>query len=94
MISLTGSAEFEAHARIFTGVMELITAILLLVPAIAWLGSVLGIGLMIGALLSHVFFIGISINSDGGQLMFMAVVVLICCCKILYDERASLPWRS
>lgn len=87
MIALTGSPEYESVFRIGTGVLELVTAIFILVPSWAWAGGVLGVGLMSGAILSHLLLIGISINEDGGQLLFTAIAVMICCIKILYDER-------
>ena len=45
----------EPWGRIGSGVVELIAAILILTPRFTWLGSLLAIGVMAGAILSHAF---------------------------------------
>ena len=72
----------EPWGRIGTGIIELITGILLLIPATAFIGSFLGIGLMSGAILSHLTIIGIESKGDGGKLFILAIIVLICCLLI------------
>jgi putative oxidoreductase len=69
----------EPWGRIGTGIIELITGILLLIPATAFIGAFLGVGLMAGAILSHVAVIGIESKGDGGQLFMLAITVMICC---------------
>jgi putative oxidoreductase len=73
----------EPWGRIGTGVIELIASILLLVPATIFVGAFLGIGLMGGAILSHLTVIGIESKGDGGQLFMLAIIVLVCCSIIL-----------
>lgn len=68
----------EPWGRIGTGVIELIAGILLLIPTTAFIGAVLGIGLMAGAIFSHLTIIGIESAGDGGQLFILAIVVLLC----------------
>ena len=68
----------EPWGRIGTGIIELITGILLLIPSTAFIGAVLGIGLMSGAILSHIAVIGIESKGDGGQLFILAIIVFIC----------------
>lgn len=77
----------EPWGRIGTGVIELITGILLLIPATAFIGAFLGIGLMAGAILSHLTVIGIESKGDGGQLFMLAIVVLVCCLVISIIHR-------
>lgn len=77
----------EPWGRIGTGVIELITGILLLIPATAFIGAFLGIGLMAGAILSHLTVIGIESKGDGGQLFMLAIIVLLCCLAILVIHR-------
>lgn len=77
----------EPWGRIGTGVIELITGILLLIPATAFIGAFLGIGLMAGAILSHLTVIGIESKGDGGQLFILAIVVMICCLAILFIHK-------
>jgi hypothetical protein len=80
-----------AVGRIGTGVVEMITAILLLIPALAWLGAILGIGLMAGAVMSHLTILGIEIMDDGGYLFALGLTVLIGCAIVLYIRRKQIP---
>jgi uncharacterized membrane protein YphA (DoxX/SURF4 family) len=69
----------EPWGRIGTGIIELVCSILLLIPSTGFIGSIIGIGIMSGAILSHLLIIGIESKGDGGQLFFLALVVLFCC---------------
>jgi len=77
----------EPWGRIGTGIIELIASILLLIPRTKIIGAFLGVGLMGGAILSHLLVIGIESQGDGGQLFILAIVVLICCCILLVMHR-------
>lgn len=77
-VELFSKLGVEPWGRIGTGVLELITGILLLIPTTAFIGGFLGMGLMFGAITSHLFVIGIESKGDGGQLFMLAIVVLIC----------------
>lgn len=68
----------EPWGRIATGVIELITSILLLLPSTVFIGAFLGTGLMGGAILSHLTVIGIASKGDGGQLFMLAIIVMAC----------------
>ena len=74
----------EPWGRIGTGIIELITGILLLIPSTVFIGAVLGIGLMSGAILSHITVIGIQSKGDGGQLFMLAIAVFVCCAIIMW----------
>ena len=65
-IFIFSSLGIEPYGRIGSGVVELIAAILILIPRTAWLGALIGFGVMIGALLSHLFVLGIVVQDDGG----------------------------
>lgn len=73
----------EPWGRIGTGIIELVVAILLLIPSTVFIGAFLGIGLMSGAILSHLTIIGIESKGDGGQLFMLAIVVWICCAILM-----------
>jgi uncharacterized membrane protein YphA (DoxX/SURF4 family) len=73
----------EPWGRIGTGVIELIASILLLIPSTAFVGAFLGVGLMSGAIVSHLTVTGIESKGDGGQLFILAVTVMLCCLIIL-----------
>jgi putative oxidoreductase len=79
----------EPWGRIGTGIMELITGILLLIPATAFLGAFLGFGLMVGAIISHLTVIGIESQGDGGQLFILAITVFVLCIliQIIHKEQ-------
>ena len=85
------AGENEANMRIGTGVLELIAAILLFVPKKVWLGAILTVGLMSGAIFSHLTKLGIEHNNDKGLLFGAAIVTLICGFVVLYSERKNLP---
>ncbi len=80
----------EPYGRIGSGVFELISAILILWPRHTWLGALLGLGTMMGALFSHIFILGIEVQNDGGWLFFLAVVTSICCVLLLFIFRAQI----
>ncbi|PLK42423.1 DoxX family protein [Emticicia sp. TH156] len=73
----------EPWGRIGTGVLELVTALLLLLPATAFVGGLVAMGLMLGAIAAHLLVIGIESMGDGGQLFILAIVVLFCSVVIL-----------
>lgn len=73
----------EPYGRIALGIAEFITAILLLVPRTSQTGAVIGILLMIGAILAHVFILGIEVQDDGGKLFILALITLLGCALYL-----------
>ncbi len=86
----------EPWGRIGSGLLELIASILLLIPKTTWLGALMGLGTMAGAILSHLFILGISVkNSDGtednGQLFIYALIVFIACAYLVWVYRKSIP---
>lgn len=80
----------EPWGRIGTGVIELITSILLLVPSTIAIGAFLGVGVMAGAILSHIMVIGIQSQGDDGQLFMLAIIVMACCLLLLIIEKQQL----
>ena len=58
----------EPWGRVGSGVVELIASILILIPVTTWIGALVGLGTMTGAIFAHLFVLGISVrNSDGTQ---------------------------
>ncbi|WP_417444997.1 DoxX family protein [Joostella sp.] len=84
----------EPFGRIALGCFELITALLLIFRKTSHIGALLGIGLMVGAIFSHIAIIGINYNNDGGTLFILACVVMICCITILVVKDTKLPFIS
>ena len=67
----------EPWGRIGTGILELIASILILYPGTTFFGSLLAIGLMLGAIGAHFTKLGIVVKNDGGQLFIFALLVLV-----------------
>lgn len=79
----------EPFGRIGSGIAELIASILLLIPATSWIGAILGMGVMAGAIVSHLTILGIEVQGDGGQLFIMALLTFICCAFVLFYQRVK-----
>ena len=81
----------EPIGRIGIGVLELIAAILILVPKTIWAGALLTFGLLSGAVMMHLTQLGIEINNDGGSLFYLAVITLVLSGVVLWIEREKVP---
>ncbi|MGO4708976.1 DoxX family protein [Chryseobacterium sp. 2TAF14] len=83
-VAIFSKLHAEPFGRIFLGILELIITILILNPKTTFLGAVLGLFTMIGAILSHIFILGIDTNDDGGKLFFLALTVFIFCIILIF----------
>jgi len=77
----------EPWGRYAIGVMELIAAALLVIPAMAWLGGILALGLMVGALGMHITILGIVVRDDGGYLFSLALAVALFATYVIVRDR-------
>ncbi|MBL7814773.1 MAG: DoxX family protein [Saprospiraceae bacterium] len=77
----------EPYGRIGSGVSELLAGILLLIPRTRIWGALLGLGIISGAIVSHLFVLGIEVQNDGGQLFFLALAVFISCFLIVFMQK-------
>ena len=82
----------EPWGRIGLGVIELIVALLILIPKTTWIGALLGIGIMLGALFSHFTQLGVVVQNDGGTLFILALVTLIFCLILAWQRRTQIPF--
>ncbi len=80
----------EPWGRIGIGIGELIAALLLLVPATAWMGAAGAVGLMSGAVFFHFTKLGIDVMGDGGQLFYYALIVLVCGAVTVFIHRKNM----
>jgi hypothetical protein len=81
----------EPWGRYGSGVIELIAAALLLVPATVVPGALLSVGVAAGAILSHLTLLGIEVKDDGGLLFGLALTVLACSLALVAIHRRDLP---
>ncbi len=80
----------EPWGRIGVGVMELVASVLLIISGTAWLGALLGLGLMLGAIAMHLTLLGIEVQGDGGYLFFLALAVAVCSGLVMWLEREKI----
>ena len=81
----------EPWGRIGSGVMELIAAALLLIPALVPYGALLAMAAMSGAVLTHLTILGVEVKGDGGLLFGLALTCLVGAAIVLVIRRAQLP---
>jgi hypothetical protein len=83
----------EPWGRIFSGVVELIASILLLVPRTVVYGAVISLAVISGAIFFHLTKLGIVLPAvdDNGELFALAVVVFVCSAGVLILHRNELP---
>lgn len=80
----------EPWGRLGSGAMELIAAVLLLIPRTVAKGALLALGVISGALLSHIFVLGIAVQGDGGLLFLLALVVFVGSAALVWLHRDQL----
>ncbi len=81
----------EPFGRIASGIAELIAVVLLMVPRTAALGAILALGVISGAIVSHLTKLGIIVQNDGGLLFALAIVVFVGSLAILAIRRSQIP---
>ena len=81
----------EPWGRIGSGIVELVAALLLLAPRFVWVGAFLALGVMAGAIISHLTILGIEVQGDKGLLFFLAVTVFVTSAVALFLHRGQIP---
>ncbi len=81
----------EPWGRIGTGIVELFAVILILIPRTTWLGALLALGVICGAIFFHLTKLGIEVQGDGGFLFLLACVVFVSSTFLLWKERKKIP---
>lgn len=86
----------EPWGRIGSGVAELIAVVLLLIPATVPVGALLSLGVISGAIMSHLTKLGIAVvnsdgTSDGGLLFGLALIVFVGSLALLWMHRQQIP---
>ena len=67
----------EPWGRVGSGIVELIAAALSLTPRFNWLGSLIALGIVGGAIASHLTVLGIEVQGDKGLLFVLALIVFV-----------------
>jgi hypothetical protein len=80
----------EPYGRIGLGVVELITSILLFVPRTKIIAIFLSLGIISGAIFSHLLVLGVSVKGDGGNLFLLAIVVFAASLALLFLHRKEI----
>ena len=82
----TGSAEsvyifeklgIEPFGRIGSGLIELIASVLLFIDKTKFYAALTIVGTMLGAIISHIFILGIEVMNDGGTLFILALITFV-----------------
>lgn len=86
---------FGEYGGYLIGAVELLAAILLLVPATRFFGALLGAAILTGALFFHLFTpLGVAVHFPGEEsgdpsLFIMAVASWLCCLALIYRHRQT-----
>jgi len=98
----TGSSEsvyifttvgMEPWGRFVVGGAELVAGLLLVIRPTAWLGAMLALGLMAGAIMMHLTILGIQVLGDGGYLFSLAWMVTLSSAYVLWHDRDVVKHR-
>jgi hypothetical protein len=81
----------EVWARVGSGIMELIAALLLLTPRFVCAGAALAMAATGAAMVSHLTFLGIEVQGDKGLLFLLAIVVFVTSSFALIAHRGQIP---
>jgi putative oxidoreductase len=81
----------EPWMRWVQGSWELLASIGLLWPRIRWAGGILTVGAMSAAILSHMTWLGYSVQNDCGLLFSMAIVTFTCGFTVMMIHRHLIP---
>lgn len=88
--------------RLGTAAAELLAVVLLLIPRTAWAGAIVALGVITGAIGSHLTKLGVSIDAaalgepaleplNGPSLFAMAVIVFVAAAAVMVIRRGQIP---
>jgi hypothetical protein len=84
----------EPWGRVGSGIAELIVASLLLTSRFAVVGALGALAVIAGALMSHLLFLGLEVQGDGGLLFGLALTVFAASAVIVFLRRAELTFAK
>lgn len=89
-VKLFTTLGMEPWGRIGTGICELVASVLILIPRTSFLGALMGMGLMAGAIFFHLTKLGIIFEGDA-LLFTYAVITFVCCLGLVIIDRKKIP---
>lgn len=89
-VHIFSALKIEPWGRIGLGIIELITAMLILFPKTKVIGMTTSLGIILGAVFSHILVLGINVSNDGGGLFTLAIIVLIASSTFLIIHKNEL----
>ena len=92
VMSLFDALDLGKSGAIFIGILELISALLLLTSRYSALGGLLGGGIMTGASIAHLTVLGVTGDAFVGYMM--SVTILISCAITVILRRHHLPFMG
>jgi putative oxidoreductase len=84
----------EPYGRIASGIIELIASVLLFIDKTKFYASCMAMGIMLGAILSHIFLLGIEINNDHGMLFALALLTFVSSFTLMYRYKKDINLTS
>lgn len=90
-IAIFTQLEMEPFGRYLIGVIEVLVGLLLVSNSLSGLGGFIGVGVMMGAVISHVTVLGFSVNGDEGGLVGVLVILLGLSSLIAWKKRQDIP---
>ena len=88
-VHIFSALKVEPRGRIGLGIVELITAILILNPKTKIIGMINSLGIILGAVFSHLLVLGVNVRNDGGSLFALAIIVLIASTVFLFMHKTE-----
>ena len=82
----------EPWGRYGSGVVELIASVLLLSSCYCWLGALLALGVISGAIVSHLTVLGLVVQDDHGLPFALAITVFVTSAATASLHRAQIPF--
>ncbi len=80
----------EPWGRVATGIAELVASAMLLYSGTVVFGALLSVGIMFGAVATHLFVLGIQVQGDHGQLFTYAMIVMVASVLLLFIHAQDL----
>ena len=80
----------EPFGRIGSGIIELGASILLFINKTKFYAALTIVGTMLGAIISHLFILGIEVMNDGGTLFILAVITFVLSLFLVFTYRLDL----